>query len=93
MRDSIISPYDAEVLKELNPDCGSIALLLDEKEGKTTRTWMQLFPTLEKVVFNFKLSGIKNIQRPYIHTRRKGNLATITEGEIIKVDMFPNFKP
>ncbi len=78
-----------DLIKRLNPNCGSISLLIDESIGVTTRTWVQLFPEYQKVIFDFKLSGKKSVQAPYLHLRRKGVLELIPDNETVQVEMFP----
>ena len=88
-RSSIIDASYTELIKNLNPNCGSLVLIVDEKNEVTTRSCIQLFPDYMKVTFDFKANGRKDTQNPLMTTRRKGTPPTINEGEIVDVEMFP----
>jgi hypothetical protein len=88
-RTSVAHLSQADLIKQLNPNCGSVSLLIDESIDVTTRTWVQMFPEYQKVVFDFKLSGKKQAQTPYLHLRRKGVTQSIPDNEAVQVKLFP----
>ena len=88
-RFSIIDATLAEHIKDINPNCGSLVLIVDEKIEMTTRSCIQLFPYYIKVTFDFKASGREDTQNSLMTTQRKGTLPILNEGEIVDVEMFP----
>lgn len=88
-RSLIIDASITEHIKNINPNCGSLVLVVDEKIGITTRSCVQLFPNYVKVTFDFKTSGRKDTQNPLMTTQRKGTFPIANKGEIVDVEMFP----
>lgn len=91
-RSLLIDSYYTEDVKNLNPGCGSLSLIVDEKEGMTMRACIQLFPVYQKIIFDFKTKGRKGKQNPLITTHRKGTLEIVKNGEMVDVEMFPSPK-
>jgi hypothetical protein len=90
MRKGIINGFiDPVEIKQIKPNCGAIAILADEMMGKTTRSFIQLFPDYQKIIFDFKIKGKKETQKAFLCTHRKGTVLPVEDGEIVDVEMFP----
>lgn len=90
MRNGIINGLvDSKEINQIEPSCGAVAILTDEMVGKTIRSFIQLFPNYQKIIFDFKAKGKKGEQGPMLYTQRKGTSPLGSDGEMIDVEMFP----
>ena len=91
-RTSIVQIAQVDLIKQLNPSCGSIALLIDESVGVTVRTWVQMFPEYQKVVFDFKLSGKNKYKHHTYICAAKGFLNQFQIMKLFKLRCFQQVK-
>ncbi len=52
MRNGIINGlFIPDEIRQIKPNCGSVAILANEMTGETTRSFVQLFPEYQKIIF------------------------------------------